>query len=63
MGELVKCDHCSAVAKRPRMRPCPDGWLYLETDIDDIGLMIVWACSLACALGLFRLGPGPRLDA
>ena len=64
MSDDAHCDKCGKAGRRPRMHPAPDGWLYLEAKDDATGdVVIVHACSMACAAGLWQCGPGPRFDA
>ena len=63
----VKCDGYPTVGRRPRMHPAPEGWLYIEARDGEVpdaweGTTYVYACSPACAAGLWRQGPGPRFD-
>lgn len=60
MSETVKCELCECEGKRRRGYACPDGWLFAEVrdDYDPTKIMVVWACSAQCALGLFEPGPG-----
>jgi len=58
---VATCEHCGAKKRRPWLRPCPEGWFYLETRIDEgePDGIITWACSEPCMFALWRPGPGP----
>jgi hypothetical protein len=63
--DWVHCDACGKTGHRPRFHPAPNDWLYLEAkDKDapnpDKTTIYVYACSVACALELWKEGPGPR---
>lgn len=61
MSDDVRCDHCAKAGRRPRMYPAPKGWLYLEAKDDETGdVIVVWSRSDACALALWKQGPGER---
>ena len=62
---IATCDGCGAKARRRRGHVCPDHWAYIETADHSSGeTQVVWACSAACQLQLWKRGPGPAtLDA
>lgn len=64
MSDPVHCDHCGKLGYRRRHYPCPEGWLFLEAvdESDPHHTLIVWSCSLGCAIGQWRAGPGPRMQ-
>ncbi len=60
MGELVRCDKCSAAGERGFRTPCPPSWWYLKSvDEGGLGDYYVFACSPACRDSLWQPGPGP----
>lgn len=73
MSECVKCEHCGKEGRRGLGRIAAEGWLYLETTIDDENgnpeltatgepeLLLVRVCSRECATNIWHEGPG-RLD-
>jgi hypothetical protein len=61
MSDDVYCESCKKHGRRRRMYPAPEDWFFLEAKDDDSGeIVIVHACSVACAASLWKKGPGPR---
>jgi hypothetical protein len=59
---VARCEACNARARRRLGAIAPEGWLFMEgTDNETGSIMVIHACSSACALALWRRGPG-RLD-
>jgi hypothetical protein len=57
MSESCTCDNCGVQGRRRRKSIAPDEWFFLESQ-DEGGIHIVLACSSACAIGLWKKGPG-----
>lgn len=62
MSEDAKCEKCGARGRRRRFTFAPEGWLFIEAQIDDeepaLGTSILLACSKECAMGMWENGPG-----
>ena len=61
MSDDCRCDNCGAMGRRRRWTMAPPGWLFMEVEADDDGeleIFVLWACKEACALALWKKGPG-----
>lgn len=65
MSGDIKCECCGRTGFRRRGFYAPEGWLYLETTVDDDAddPVVVSVCSSQCGAKLWqtskRYGPGP----
>lgn len=61
---VVECENCKKLGRRPWFHPCPKGWLYLTTTLNDdiTNPIFVRVCSKACADARWQEGPGPNLN-
>jgi hypothetical protein len=68
LSTRVNCDFCNKEGQRRCMRASPEGWFYSETPVTDdngkkiVDTIVMWACSLACCVTVWKRGPGFMTD-
>lgn len=59
MSDDCRCDNCGAIGRRRRWTMAPSDWLFMEVaNCEDGEIFVFWACKEACALALWKKGPG-----
>lgn len=63
-SDVVKCDGCNTYGRRREGYMVPEHWLYIESVVAHSvkrRVHIVYACSTACAVAMWKRGPGPNV--